>query len=482
MYENRPGLETRSKIVATLGPASWNEPALSNLLRAGVDVCRINGSHADRATIRRLVADVRSAAAALRRHIAVLLDLQGPKIRVGELASPLALRGGDTLTIVMAESCPADGLRVGTTWPEMAADLVVGARLLFADGALSGIVTDIRHECDPAEVDVQIVDGGVLKSHQGINLPGIATSVPSLTEKDLGDVAVGVEAGVDYLALSFVRSAADVVALKERLARLGRPELPVIAKIEKPQAVAAIDEILVVADGVMVARGDLGVEVQLEEVPVLQKRILAAARRHRRLAITATQMLDSMERNPRPTRAETTDVANAILDGTDAVMLSGETATGSHPIEAVRTMDSIARSVESSEFFMAAERRSTDGAPVDVVIRAAVAAVADRPRPLVVFTLSGATAVKVSKTRPISPIFACTPDLHVADRLALCWGVTPVVVERTTSTDAMIASGVDVLRELGHVHVGEEIVVVGGRAHHAGANLLVFMTVTTSGY
>jgi pyruvate kinase len=348
--------------------------------------------------------------------------------------------------------------------------------MLFADGALSGIVTAVRLELEPAEVEVQIVEGGSLDSHKGINLPGSALSVPSLTDKDLGDLAAGVAAGVDYVALSFVRSAADVVALKERLAALGSPDLPVIAKIEKPQAVAAIEEILAVADGVMVARGDLGVEVRLEEVPVLQKRVLAAARRHGRHAITATQMLDSMERNPRPTRAETTDVANAILDGTDAVMLSGETAVGLHPIEAVRTMDAIARSVEGSEFFAAPVAGAGETA-VDGLIRAAVAAVADRPRPLVVFTLSGATALRVSKTRPRSPIFACTPDPRVADRLALCWGVTPVVVARTDSTDAMILSGLGVLRRLGHLQAGEEVVVVGGRAHHPGASLLVLTPV-----
>jgi pyruvate kinase len=323
---------------------------------------------------------------------------------------------------------------------------------------------------------VQIVEGGILDSHKGINLPGSALSVPSLTDKDLGDLAVGVAAGVDYVALSFVRSAADVVALKDNLVALGSPDLPVIAKIEKPQAVAAIEEILAVADGVMVARGDLGVEVRLEEVPVLQKRVLAAARRQGRHAITATQMLDSMERNPRPTRAETTDVANAILDGTDAVMLSGETAVGLHPIEAVRTMDAIARSVEGSEFF-AAPVAGAGEAAVDGLIRAAVAAVADRPRPLVVFTLSGATALRVSKTRPRSPIFACTPDPRVADRLALCWGVTPVVVARSDSTDGMILSGLGALRRLGHLQAGEEVVVVGGRAHHPGASLLLLTPV-----
>ncbi|MCA9492610.1 MAG: pyruvate kinase, partial [Myxococcales bacterium] len=320
MYEKRQNLDTRTKIVATLGPATWDEPMLTRLLEAGVDVARINCSHADHESIRRQVARVRRAAMKLRKPTAILLDLQGPKIRTGKVPTPLPLAAGDVLTVVMDESYVGAGHRVGTTYPQMVDDVNPGDLVLFADGALSGQVVAVRRG-EPGEVDIRIDDGGELGSHKGINLPGVDMSIPCLTEKDLGDLAVGLDVGVDYVALSFVQRAEDVVELRAAMTGHGQGDIPIIAKIEKPSAVERIDEILAVADGVMVARGDLGVEVSIEKVPVYQKRILSAAQKAGRLAITATQMLDSMERNPRPTRAETTDVANAILDGTDAVML-----------------------------------------------------------------------------------------------------------------------------------------------------------------
>lgn len=465
MYADRPELETRTKIVATLGPASWDDDMVGTLIDTGVDVFRINCSHADHDGIRRQIASVRAAAQRKNRPTAVLLDLQGPKIRTGPLDEPLQLSMGDVLTVQMQEHAQGGGNRVGTTWTGMADDVGPGERVLFADGALAGEVVAVRHTPGPAEVDICITAGGALGSHKGINLPGVTLRVPCLTPKDLSDLAVGIEAGVDFVALSFVQRAADVRSLRTELARLGDTPL-IIAKIEKPQAVHAIDEILEEADGVMVARGDLGVEVAIEKVPVYQKRIIAAAHRAGALCITATQMLDSMERNPRPTRAETTDVANAILDGTDAVMLSGETAIGSFPVQAVQIMDKIAREVESSRFFTPTPMDELPPYPgtTGIVARAACFAASEKARPLVIFTWSGSTARYASKARTRGPILALTPNPRTANQLALAWGVTPLLVPEVHSTDELIVAGETALIEAGHLRRGEEIVILAGQA------------------
>ncbi len=474
MYDQRPGLETRTKIVATLGPASWDEPMLSDLLKAGVDVCRINCSHADHSSIRRQVARVRRAAMRLGMHVAILLDLQGPKVRTGKVPSPLELRRGDTLTVLMDPDFIGTGHRTGTTYPEMAGDVSVGDHVLFADGALSGKVTAVRLELSPAEVDIRIDAGGQLGSHKGINLPGVNMSIPSLTDKDKADLAVGLEVGVDYVALSFVRSADDVVELREEMAKYGET-VPIISKIEKPEAVREIEAIAAVSDGVMVARGDLGVEVSIEKVPVYQKQIIRAAHRAGALCITATQMLDSMERNPRPTRAETTDVANAILDGTDAVMLSGETSIGEYPIEAVSMMDKIAREVEGSQFFQPTPLDELPPLPgtTGIVARAACYAATEKARPLLTFSWTGVTARFAAKARPRGPVFALTPNPRVADQLALAWGVKPVVVPPVESTDDLIHVGERTLLERGLIHRNEEIVILAGRAPRRGATNLM---------
>ncbi|MBX2803841.1 MAG: pyruvate kinase [Myxococcales bacterium] len=474
MYEDRPELETRTKIVATLGPASWDAPVLTQILESGADVCRINCSHADHASIRRQVARVRRAAMQLQKPTAILLDLQGPKVRTGSVETPLQLAEGDVLTVVMDPDYPASGHRIGTTYPQMAQDVSVGDPVLFADGALSGQVTAVRTE-GVGEVDITMDVGGALGSHKGINLPTVDLSIPCLTDKDLADLAVGVDVGVDYVALSFVQRPEDVVALRNKLAELSEPDLPIIAKIEKPGAVERIDAILEVAEGVMVARGDLGVEVSIEKVPVYQKRILAAAHRAGKLSITATQMLDSMERNPRPTRAETTDVANAILDGTDAVMLSGETSIGRYPVRAVQMMDRISREVEGSRFFVPL---STDGMPAftgtsGLVVQSACFAASEKARPLVVFSWTGSTARQASKARPRGPLFALTSNPRTADRLSLAWGVTPIVVPPVDSTDELIRMGEWALVASGRVRQGEEIVILAGNTpRRETANLM----------
>ncbi|MCB9662601.1 MAG: pyruvate kinase [Alphaproteobacteria bacterium] len=462
MYSDR--VRTRTKIVATLGPASSEPEQLRALVEAGVDVFRINASHADADAIRRQVARVRRAAADCGEPVALLLDLQGPKIRTGKAEPPLVLAAGDTLTVVMDDR-PAEGLRIGTTYPEMAQDVAPGDRVLFADGALSGEVAAVRRALSPPEVDIRMIDGGELGSHKGINLPGVAMSVPSMTDKDRADLATGLEVGIDYVALSFVRTADDVHALHRELDRHDA-HVPVIAKIEKPEALVALDGILDAAEGVMVARGDLGVEMPLHSVPVHQKDIVERAARRGRLVITATQMLDSMERNPRPTRAETTDVANAIFDGTDAVMLSGETSIGRHPLEAVRTMDAICRAAEESRFFHATplDRLPELQGHAGAVTRAACHAVTEAPRPLVVFTWSGATARYVSRLRPKGPIFAMSPNQEVVDRLALVWGVIPFRTPLVKTIEDMTLAAEKLLKEAGLVLQGDELLVLGGNS------------------
>jgi len=462
----------RTRIVATIGPVSRDPAVLRALLKAGVDVCRVNCSHASHDAIRADVARIRRMAVEVGRNVAILLDLQGPKIRTGKTPAPVLLNKGSLLTIVMDSDLIAHGTRVGTTWPQMAEDVKVGEPVLFADGALSGIVEDVRFvPGQPAEVDVRIDVGGALGSNKGINVPETQVRAPSLTDKDIGDLAAGVMAGVDYVALSFVRSVDDVRVLKEHLSLLGQPDVPIIAKIEKPQGVANIASILEEVAGLMVARGDLGVEIPFEQVPVAQKELIAAANRTGKLVITATQMLDSMERNPRPTRAEITDVANAILDGTDAVMLSGETASGQWPVESVLAMDRIAREVENSRWYRPPELTALPPSTTaeGIVMRSACYAVRENKKPLVVFTWSGATAIRASKSRPPAGVFAITHSQTVCDRLSLVWGVQAVMIPLIERTDDLIAAGERALLMAGYLKEGDEVVILAGRAPMRGA-------------
>jgi len=464
--------QRHTRIVATIGPRSRSPEMLRDLLDTGVDVARINCSHASHDVIQADVARIRRAAVETGRNVAILLDLQGPKIRTSKCSVPLDLPKGCTLTVVMDPKLEGAGHRCGTTWPTMADDVKVGEAVLFADGALGGTVADVRHpEGGPAEVDIKITMGGKLGSHKGINLPETAIQAPALTEKDRADLAVGVQAGVDYVALSFVRHARDCMELRELLVQLGAGDMPVIAKIEKPEAVSGVDGILAEVQGLMVARGDLGVEIPYEQVPSVQKTLIRAANRAGALVITATQMLDSMERNPRPTRAEITDVANAILDGTDAVMLSGETSVGLYPLEAVSAMDRIAREVESSPWF---ERPAISSLPhashaEGTVLRAACYAVREVDRPLVVFTWSGNTAIKASKSRPRHGVYAITHDQKVADRLSLAWGVNALKIPPIRGTDDLIVTGERALLSSGWLAHGIEVVLLAGHVPMRGA-------------
>jgi pyruvate kinase len=467
-----------TKIVATIGPASRRKDVLEELVRAGVDVVRLNFSHGEPHEHLEVLRAVRQIAAALGRPIAVLQDLSGPKIRTGRLrgGEPVLLRDGARVAITTDESVEGTAERISTTYDPLPGDVQPGDRILLDDGNLELRVL----ASSGSEVVAEVVHGGLLRQNKGMNLPGVRLSTPALTEKDRRDLAFGVENGVDYVALSFVRQAADVEQARELIRALGG-SAPLIAKIEKREAVNDLPQILEASDGVMVARGDLGVELSTEEVPTLQKRIIEMANGGGKVVITATQMLESMIENPRPTRAEASDVANAILDGTDAIMLSAETASGRFPVEAVRTMDRIARYTEKHYgSFRAPARVGGGGSMVARSLARVASTVAEELdcKLIVAFTESGATARLVSSFRPRAPIAAITYNEQSYRRLGLWWGVIPVRSEFSATTDEMILRGEALLKRLGMVAPGETILMLAGQSHTAGAtNMLRVHTI-----
>lgn len=449
----------RTKIVCTLGPASESSEIVRALVRAGMDVARINFSHGDHGSHARAIATVRRVAEEEDRPVAVMADLQGPRLRIGELPEGgVSLSEGERVVLTRS-SFSSD--RIPIPHAEVLRALRPGHRVLIDDGRLVLQVEERLAE----EVACRVIVGGELTSHKGVNLPGVAVKLPSLTEKDEDDLRFAVEHGVDLVALSFVRSARDVEAVRRLLASL-TADLPVIAKIEKAEAVDAFDEILQAADGIMVARGDLGVETSPEEVPFLQKRIIRACNRVGKPVITATQMLQSMMERPTPTRAEASDVVNAILDGTDAVMLSGETAVGAFPVEAVRTMAALCSSAEAHllpiKVWEAGESGGVTGV-TEAISRATVEIAAEvGARAILTATMSGTTARMVARHRPGVPIVAATPDPSTLMRLTIVWGVTPVRVPRFTTTDEMVALMVRAAYERGFVRRGDRVVLTAG--------------------
>ena len=445
----------RTKIVATLGPATGNETAIRALLEAGTDVIRINASHGTAELRGEWIAAARQVAEHADQPVAILLDLQGPRIRVGALSSPRELTAGQH--IVFAPEDVARGDELPTTYDRLAADARVGSRILLNDGLLSVEVTGV----DTPRVRARVVDGGILTAHKGMNLPGVQVSAPALTEKDREDVQDAIKAGVDYLALSFVRRAEDL----EELRKLVPKTIKLVAKIEKATALDTLERIVATSDAVMVARGDLGVELPFEQVPLVQKRLISEANHQGRPVITATQMLESMVHNPRPTRAEASDVANAILDGTDAVMLSAETAVGQYPVEAVRAMDRIIREMERHPLRLREERRSAGaGVATEDAIAWGTAAVARMLKtPLIVtLTQGGFTARKVSALRPPVPILAVTTVRTTYRQLALVWGVVPVLVDSVPGYDAMLEVVRSLILKRGLAKQGDCIVVTAG--------------------
>ena len=464
----------RTKIVCTLGPATWSRERIASLISAGMDVARINFSHGSQEQHAATIRNVREAAAAAGRPIAVLADLQGPKIRVGLLPEPVELKPGDRVTFA-PEGEHLDG-ELPTTYHELASDVEEGDVVLLADGLMELIVEDVA----PPRVAMRVIHGGSLGSNKGINLPGVRMSVPSLTEKDLRDLEFVLGQEVDYIALSFVRSAEDVEDLVRRIPE-GGPL--VVVKVERALALENLTEIMDVAAEAMVARGDLGVELPFEQVPLAQKRMIQLANLSGRPVITATQMLESMIENPRPTRAEASDVANAIIDGTDAIMLSAETATGRFPIEAVKSMVRIAEEIEGSHIL---ETGPHYDIPIESITsglaateRAVAAATAEAVRrlsaPLILtFTTSGSTARVVSSFRPPVPILALTDNLRTYNQLALVWGVTPVLCSQEATFEEMLACGRQTAVERGMARRGDRVVVTAGYPMHVAGttNLL----------
>jgi pyruvate kinase len=450
--------DRKTKIIATLGPASSSAEQIRRLMDAGVDIFRLNFSHGANVEKGAVIDCIRQLSSRQEKAVAILADLQGPKIRTGRMENgAIPLRKGDTIDITTDEILGRPGL-ISTIYKALPSDVRPGSRILLDDGLIELKVQSV----DGRVVHCTVVAGGVLKDLKGINLPGVDVSSPCLTEKDRRDLEFCLEKRVDFIALSFVRKSSDVEELKRIIYEHGQTT-PVVAKIEKPEALRNFSAILKVADAVMVARGDLGVEIDAEKVPLLQKKIIRECNEAGKPVITATQMLESMILNPRPTRAETSDVANAILDGTDAVMLSGETASGAHPVEAVRTMAKIARDVERSELWRlpSGPIAHSNNIAAAVAEAACHAAMSVKAKAIVAFSQSGSTAALISRFRPQVPIISFTPTAEIRCRLALCWGVRALPVGTMADTDQQINLVEDTLLAIG-LKKGDVVVITMG--------------------
>lgn len=459
----------RTKIVCTIGPASQSPDMLTRLIKAGMDVARVNMSHGTHQFHAENIRNIRTASNKAGKAVAILVDLQGPKLRVGQMPPEgVLLQNGAQVTLTIND-VPATAEQVPVQFKRLPLAVESGDRIMLDDGLLDLLVEGK----DDANVHCRVVTGGVLTSNKGINLPKAHFSIASISEKDKEDLGFALSQRVDWIALSFVRRADDVHELRELIrqqSEFGRLT-PIIAKIEKPEAVDNIQEIVDAADGIMVARGDLGIEVSPERVPIMQKMIIQLSNRAGKPVITATQMLDSMIRNPRPTRAEASDVANAILDGTDAIMLSGETAVGKYPVESVETMVRIAAETEpharQGPVSLSGDQHSMSEA---VCYAATDTANMLRASAIIAPTLSGGTARILSRFRAPSPIIAITPNPAVQHQLALFWGVYPLISRRAPDTDTVIEEAVKTATEAGLVHEGETVVITAGTGGHAAGD------------
>ncbi|HVK73067.1 MAG TPA: pyruvate kinase [Kofleriaceae bacterium] len=457
----------RAKIVGTLGPSSNNAERIGELIDAGLDVVRLNFSHGSHADHAKVLTTVRAEAERRGRAVGVLLDIQGPKIRVGRFAEgQVELKPGATFTITTDPDIIGDVNRVSTTYTGLPRDVKTGDHILLDDGYLSLVVTEVGDR----DVKTIVVTGGILKNNKGINLPGVEVSAPAITDKDKLDLEWALRHGVDYVAVSFVRRAEDVLEAR-RLLTADDVSIPIIAKIEKPQAVDRLEQIIEVSDGLMVARGDLGVEIGPEKVPLIQKRMIELTNARGKIVITATQMLESMINQPRPTRAEASDVANAVLDGTDALMLSGETAAGKYPVEAVRTMARIIGEIEGSAYYRQNLELPQLGLAVSANAIAHAAVIAAREmkiKTIAVVSNSGGAARLMSEYRPEARIVALTQSEVQYRRLALVWGVTPVLIEPSATTEELIDRVEHVLSSRGLARPGDNVVITMGVPVGAG--------------
>tara|TARA_Y100001970_G_scaffold294024_1_gene445975 strand:+ start:2859 stop:4649 length:1791 start_codon:yes stop_codon:yes gene_type:complete len=452
-------LKRRTKIVATIGPSTQSEEVISNLIKAGVTTFRLNFSHGDHEDHSERIRTIRKVSKKLDLDIGILQDLQGPKIRLGRFKEgPIKLTNGDEFTLTSKKvNCNSEIANV--TYEKLTEEVIAGKRILLDDGRVEMIVKKVDQQNNLLHCLVTV--GGVLSNNKGVNFPDVQLSVKALTEKDKIDLKFGLESGVDWIALSFVRNPSDIKEIKDLINQHGY-STPVVAKIEKFEAIDQIDSLLPLCDGVMVARGDLGVEMPAEEVPLLQKELIKKANNLGIPIITATQMLDSMASSPRPTRAEVSDVANAILDGTDAVMLSNETAVGDYPIEAVKTMATIARRIE-----MDYPQKSIDShlpCTIPNAISSAVSSIASQldAAAIIPLTKSGSTAHNVSKFRPPTPILAIASEKSVARRLQLAWGVTPVLIESQERTSRTFSIAMQIAQEMGILNEGDLVVQTAG--------------------
>ena len=465
-------MSRKTKIIATIGPASNNRAMLEKLVEAGMNVARLNFSHGNYETHGEIIQTIRSIARMMNRPVGILLDLQGPKIRVGKLqdGQPVRLKRNATFSIT---SRPIVGTAeiVSTTYQNLPEDVKKNDTILLDDGLIRLQVMSVRGDT----VKCRVVNGGYLKENKGINLPGVIVSAPSLTEKDKRDVNFGIQNGVDFFALSFVRTAEDLQQIKSIMKKKG-VSIPVIAKIEKPEAVENLSSILDEADGTMVARGDLGVELQPEQIPTIQKQIIYLSAKKNKPVITATQMLETMSTNPIPTRAEASDVANAIFDGTDAVMLSGETASGRYPVKALRMMAKIADEAENSPFMKYNLQFGSDS--TDLITHAVAQSAVNilheiKARCIVAFSVSGKTSKQISKQRPTAPVFAFTSRKEIYNRLALVWGVTPMYIPKINDAKRLIESSERLLLEKNRVQKGDLIVIVIGLGLKEGSTNMI---------
>jgi pyruvate kinase len=453
-----------TKIVATIGPSSQDEASINRLLQAGVNVARLNFSHGTHTDHQETYTRLRSASVKSGRSLSILQDLQGPKIRTGLIANgSVEIKAGQALTLTTSQQ-PSGSHSIPIDFPQLFDSVEPGNRILLDDGNLELVVKNVSQD----HVDCEVVLGGVLKSHKGINLPGANINIPGFTDKDREDLEFGIQLGVDFVAVSFVRRAADIEIVRQAIKdnSPNRP-VPIIAKLERPEALDNLHQILHVSDGVMVARGDLGVEMSPEAVPIAQKKIIEAANQHGKVVITATQMLDSMINYPRPTRAETSDVANAIFDGTDAVMLSGETASGRYPTESVEMMSKIIAQAEAN---MANWGRwhgpvasKTNNDDTFFITQAARELAEDRNvAAIAVFTRSGRTALFMSKTRPDLPILAFTPEMETYRRMNIYWGVVPYLVPHVASLEEMVQVVEKTIIESTPIISGQQVILICG--------------------
>ncbi|KAA8784325.1 pyruvate kinase [Paenibacillus sp. 4624] len=452
----------KTKIVCTIGPSSESLENTKKLIMAGMNVARLNFSHGDFDEHGGRIKAIRQACEELNKTVAILLDTKGPEIRTGKLeVEPIELVQDEYITLTTEEILGTKD-RLSITYAELPKDVEAGSTILIDDGLIGLTVVEVQG----TEIKCRIVNGGTIKSKKGVNVPGVAISLPGITEKDANDIVFGIEQGVDFIAASFVRKASDVLEIRELLEKHNAGHIQIISKIENQQGVDNLDEILEVSDGLMVARGDLGVEIPAEEVPLVQKRMIEKCNVAGKPVITATQMLDSMQRNPRPTRAEASDVANAIFDGTDAIMLSGETAAGKYPVESVLTMSRIAEKAESAlpyqELYL--KQRVAQQTTVTEAISQSVALSAQdlNAKAIITSTESGHTARMVSKYRPEAPIIAVTTEDRTSRRLALAWGVTPVKGRLVDSTDALFENAIEGGVKSGLVKEGDLVVITAG--------------------